>query len=211
MKRLHRLLAALSILSLATFSLATATRAYDVMPASDPETRVRIFNVNTQALVEAIVQTPKGKVTYEGNASIDGVPGTAAPVGLNFTSAIGSVTGKLLPTGKPLDVIDGVDVSCVDVAMPMILMPAEQLAKTGHETAAQCQARGAIVRDAGLDAGQREPDPPDPIEDIHARFRGRLGTKASQRRELSTMILWRMSSLTPAARSLGRNTVRVLP
>ncbi len=58
-------------------------------------------------------------MTYEGTAAIDGVRGTAAPVGLNFTSAIGAVTGKLLPTGKPLDVIDGIDVSCVDVAMPI--------------------------------------------------------------------------------------------
>ena len=96
------------------------------------------------ALVEAIVQTPNGKVTYEGDASIDGVPGTAAPVGFNFTSAIGSVTGKLLPTGKPLDVIDGVDVSCVDVAMPMILMRAEQFGKTGHETAAELDSDKAL-------------------------------------------------------------------
>jgi 4-oxalomesaconate tautomerase len=111
-----------------------------LVPARHPETTVRIFNVNTQALVEAIVQTPGGEVTYEGDAAIDGVPGTAAPVKLNFKSAIGSVTGKLLPTGRPLDVIDGIDVSCVDVAMPMILMRAEQFGKTGHETAAELDA-----------------------------------------------------------------------
>lgn len=108
-----------------------------LVPARHPETTVRIYNVNTQALVEAIVQTPGGQVAYEGDAAIDGVPGTAAPVKLNFKSAIGSVTGKLLPTGRALDVIDGVDVSCVDVAMPMILMRAEQFGKTGHETAAE--------------------------------------------------------------------------
>lgn len=111
-----------------------------LIPARHPETTVRIFNVNTKALVEAIVQTPGGKVTYEGNASIDGVRGTAAPVGLNFKSAIGSVTGKLLPTGRPLDVIDGVDVSCVDVAMPMIIMRAAQFGKTGYETPAELDA-----------------------------------------------------------------------
>jgi 2-methylaconitate cis-trans-isomerase PrpF len=116
-----------------------------LVQARHPETVVRIFNVNTQALVEAIVQTPNGRVTYEGEASIAGVPGTAAPVGLNFTSAIGSVTGKLLPTGKPLDVIDGVDVSCVDVAMPMILMRAEQLGKTGHETPAELDADKTLM------------------------------------------------------------------
>jgi 2-methylaconitate cis-trans-isomerase PrpF len=108
--------------------------------AKDGETTVRIYNVNTKTLVEAIVQTPGGKVTYEGSASIDGVPGTAAPVGINFKGGIGAVTGKLLPTGKPLDVIDGVEVSCVDVAMPTMFVRAEALAKTGYETAAELDA-----------------------------------------------------------------------
>lgn len=117
-----------------------------LVPAKNGETTVRIFNVNTQALVEAIVQTPGGKVIYEGNAAIDGVPGRAAPVGINFTSAIGSVTRKLLPTGGPLDVIDGVDVSCVDVAMPMILMRAEQFGKSGNESAAELDADKELFR-----------------------------------------------------------------
>lgn len=111
-----------------------------LVPAKAGETTIRIYNVNTQSLVEAIVQTPGGSVTYEGDAAIDGVPGTAAPVKLNFKSAVGAVTGKLLPTGRPLDVIDGVDVSCVDVAMPMVLMRAEQMGKTGHESAAELDA-----------------------------------------------------------------------
>lgn len=115
-----------------------------LVPAKHPETAVRIYNVNTKALVESIVQTPNGEVTYAGDAAIDGVPGTAAPVKINFKSAIGSVTGKLLPTGKPLDVIDGIDVSCVDVAMPVVLMRAEQLGKTGHETAAELDADKAL-------------------------------------------------------------------
>ncbi|MGH8660390.1 MAG: 4-oxalomesaconate tautomerase [Burkholderiales bacterium] len=111
-----------------------------LVSANNGETTVRIFNVNTQALVEAIVQTPGGNVSYEGKASIDGVPGTAAPVGINFKGGIGSVTGKQLPSGRPLDVIDGVEVSCVDVAMPMILMRAEAFGKTGHESAAALDA-----------------------------------------------------------------------
>jgi 2-methylaconitate cis-trans-isomerase PrpF len=111
-----------------------------LVPAKNVETTVRIFNVNTQSLVESIVQTPGGKVTYSGDAAIDGVPGTAAPVKLNFKSAIGSVTKKMLPTGKPLDVIDGVEASCVDIAMPVVLMRAEAFGKTGHETAAELDA-----------------------------------------------------------------------
>ena len=115
-----------------------------LVPAKIGETTVRILNVNTQSLVDSIVQTPGGQVTYSGDAAIDGVPGTAAPVKLNFRSAIGSVTGRLLPTGRPLDVIDGVEVSCVDVAMPMVLMRAEQLGKTGYEPAAELDADRAL-------------------------------------------------------------------
>jgi 2-methylaconitate cis-trans-isomerase PrpF len=116
-----------------------------LVAAGDPETVVRIYNVNTKARVDAIVQTPGGRVTYEGDTAIDGVPGTAAPVKLNFRSAIGSVTGKLLPTGRALDMIDGVEVSFVDVAMPVVLMRAEQLGKTGRETAAALDADRALA------------------------------------------------------------------
>ncbi len=111
-----------------------------LVPAKNGETPVRIFNVNTQSLVEAIVQTPGGQVNYEGDAAIDGVPGTAAPVGINFRSAIGSVTKKMLPTGRASDVIDGVEVSCVDIAMPVVLMRAGDFGKTGHETAVELDA-----------------------------------------------------------------------
>ncbi len=115
-----------------------------LVAANDGETPVRIFNVNTQSTIEAIVQTPGGAVTYEGIAAIDGVRGTAAPVGINFAATIGSVTKKLLPTGRPLDVIDGVEVSCVDVAMPVVWMRAEALGKTGYETAAEIDADKAL-------------------------------------------------------------------
>jgi 2-methylaconitate cis-trans-isomerase PrpF len=128
-----------------------------LVPARNGETTVRIFNVNTQSLVEAIVQTPNGEVTYEGNAAIDGVPGTAAPVGINFQSAIGSVTKRMLPTGRPLDVIDGVEVSCVDIAMPLVMMRAADLGKSGHETPDELDAdrelmarMEAIRRKAGV-------------------------------------------------------------
>lgn len=108
-----------------------------MISASPGTTSVTIYNVNTGAVVDAIVETPNGIVNYEGSAQIDGVPGTAAPVLLNFKSAVGAVTGKLLPTGKPVDVIDGIDVSCIDVAMPMILIHAQDLGKTGHEAASE--------------------------------------------------------------------------
>ena len=76
-------------------------------------TRIRVHSVNTGAKVEAIVRTPEGAVSYEGEAAIDGVPGTAAPIYLNFMDVVGSVTGALLPTGNLRDVIDGIDVCAI--------------------------------------------------------------------------------------------------
>src|SRR5262252_6643 len=93
-----------------------------LVQARDPETLVKIFNVNTQTLVEAVIQTPGGRVQYAGDTRIDGVAEPAAPIKLTFLDAFGAVTGKLLPTGEVLDRIGGVEVSCVDMAMPVMIM-----------------------------------------------------------------------------------------
>jgi 4-oxalomesaconate tautomerase len=108
-----------------------------LFPAADGETRVMIYNVNTEARIEAIVQTPGRQVRYTGEARIDGVPGTAAPIVLNFMDVVGSVSGKLLPTGNVRDVIDGVEVTCIDVAMPMIMLRARDFGLTGYEGRAE--------------------------------------------------------------------------
>ena len=108
--------------------------------AQDSETLVRIRNVNTASLIDAIVQTPGGQVDYEGDTAIDGVPGTAAPVILNFKDVVGSKTGALLPTGNVRDVVAGIEVSCIDVAMPMVIMAATALGKTGYESKAELDA-----------------------------------------------------------------------
>lgn len=105
-----------------------------LVPITGETTRVKIKSVNTGALVEAVVETPGGRVNYDGLASINGVPGTAAPVILNFMNVIGSKTGALFPTGQPLDVIDGIDVTCIDVAMPMVIARAADLGISGYET-----------------------------------------------------------------------------
>ena len=104
-----------------------------VTPAGD-ETRVRIYDVNTGCRVEAIVQTPGGVVTYAGDERIDGVPGTAAAVVLNFSDVVGSKCGALLPTGAVQEEIDGVPVSCIDVAMPMVIMRAGDLGLSGYDS-----------------------------------------------------------------------------
>lgn len=111
-----------------------------LVDASDPETRVRISSVNTGARVEAVVQTPGGRVRYDGDARIAGVPGTAAPVLLNFMDVVGSSTGALFPTGSAREEIDGIDVTCIDVAMPMVVARAKDFGLTGAETAAELDA-----------------------------------------------------------------------
>ncbi len=108
-----------------------------MVPAADPETIVRIHNVKTGAIIEAIVRTPGGAVTYEGTVSIDGAPGAAAPIMLYFSRMVGSITDDLLPTGRPIDVIEGVEVSCVDVAVPMVIARAADMGKSGYESKAE--------------------------------------------------------------------------
>jgi 4-oxalomesaconate tautomerase len=111
-----------------------------LVAARDPVTVVRIFNLNTRTHVEAIVQTPGGRVRYEGDTRIDGVPEPAAPVKLTFLDAMGAMTGKLLPTGRVVDVIEGVEASCVDMAMPVVIVPAAALGRSGAETPEELEA-----------------------------------------------------------------------
>jgi 4-oxalomesaconate tautomerase len=101
---------------------------------SDPVTRVAIHMVNSDQRVVATVQTPGGMPTYQGDARIDGVPGTAAPIALSFSDAAGSMCGSLLPTGRAVDEIEGVAVTCIDNGMPVIAMRAADLGRTGYES-----------------------------------------------------------------------------
>jgi 4-oxalomesaconate tautomerase len=102
--------------------------------AEDPISKVRIFMVNTGQTVVATVQTPGGLPIYHGDARIDGVPGGAAPIGLSFSDAAGSMCGSLLPTGRAVDQIDGISVTCIDNGMPVIVMRAADLDRTGYES-----------------------------------------------------------------------------
>lgn len=129
-----------------------------LVPAQDGETRVRIHAVNTGAVVEARVQTPGGRVSYAGDFAIAGVPGTAAPIALGFMETVGSVTGAMLPTGNLRDVIDGVEVTCMDVAMPVMLARAADFGLTGYETQGQLHDNRAFfarVEAIRLQAGER--------------------------------------------------------
>ena len=115
-----------------------------LVSAKDGETAVNIRAVNTEARVAAIVQTPDGVVSYDGTARIDGVPGTSAPVALQFMETVGGVTGAFLPTGNLVDVIDGIEVTCMDVAMPMVIAKAASFGLSGYETAAELDENRAF-------------------------------------------------------------------
>lgn len=110
-----------------------------VTPKGDVS-RVRIFMENTGQTATAIVQTPGREVTYLGNARIDGVPGTSAPVIVEFEDIAGSSCGSLLPSGNSQDVIDGISVTCIDNGMPVVLIRAADVDITGYENPAQLDA-----------------------------------------------------------------------
>ena len=105
-----------------------------LVEAADGETTVRVFNVNTRSRIDVTVQTPGRRVTYAGDTRLDGVAGTAAPIRLNFLDAAGAVTGSLFPTGQRIDTIDGIEVSCIDAAMPMMIVRARDLGVSGGES-----------------------------------------------------------------------------
>ncbi len=120
------------------------------------QTEVRIRAVNTGARVKALVQTPDGAVCYDGDMSVDGVPGKAAPVVLEFHDVVGGSTGKMFPTGSRCDNINGIDVTCMDVAMPMVIARASDLgcdccepAEALHENAELMKTIEAIRLIAG--------------------------------------------------------------
>jgi 4-oxalomesaconate tautomerase len=104
-----------------------------LVKAGQETTHVRIKMLNTGAIAIATVQTPDGHVDYEGSVTIDGVPGSAAPVSIAFEDIAGSSCGSILPTGNVVDSIDGVNVTCIDNGMPTVLINAKDLGLTGLE------------------------------------------------------------------------------
>jgi 2-methylaconitate cis-trans-isomerase PrpF len=116
-----------------------------LIEASDGTTTARVFNVNTGSRIEVTVHTPGGRITYDGDTRIDGVAGTAAPVYLNFLDAWGAVTGKVFPTGRRIDRINGIEVTCIDAAMPLMIVRARDLGVTGSESPAELDANADLL------------------------------------------------------------------
>jgi 4-oxalomesaconate tautomerase len=115
-----------------------------LVTASDGTTEVRIFMENTGQTAVATVRTPGGHVEYAGEARIDGVPGTAAPVPIVFSETAGSTCGALLPTGHAVDEIDGVRCTLIDNGMPCVVLAAADLGIAGTEAPAELEADKAL-------------------------------------------------------------------
>ena len=111
----------------------------------DGETQVRVHDINTGATVLQTIRAPGGKVCYQGDARIAGVPGTASPIDLHFQHIAGGKTGHHLPTGNTRDTFDGVAATCLDISMPTVFVRAGDLGKTGHESAAELEADQTLM------------------------------------------------------------------
>ena len=131
-----------------------------LVPGGADETRVRIRMVNTDSVVTATFPTPGGRPRYSGDAAIDGVPGTAAPVVLDFEESPRADAGagaSVLPTGNVTDVFGGITVTCVDNGMPVVVVAASSFGKTGYESVAELEADGELnrrVQELRLEAGK---------------------------------------------------------
>jgi 4-oxalomesaconate tautomerase len=106
----------------------------DFVPVVEPTTPVRIHMVNTGGIAVAHVPTPNGVVGYEGDVHIDGVPGSAAGISIDFLGIAGSSCGALFPTGNVCDRIDGIEITCIDNGMPVVLLAAQDFGISGAES-----------------------------------------------------------------------------
>jgi 4-oxalomesaconate tautomerase len=117
-----------------------------LIQSAEGETRVTIFMENTGQVAVATVSTPDGIVSYTGDATIDGVPGSAAPVPLEFRDTAGSSCGALLPSRNAVDVVDGVPVTLIDNGMPCVVLKAEDVGATGYETREELDAADELKK-----------------------------------------------------------------
>ncbi|WP_420861248.1 4-oxalomesaconate tautomerase [Algirhabdus cladophorae] len=115
-----------------------------LVAARNGETPVTIYMENTGQIAVARVQTPDGAVSYKGAAKIDGVPGGAAAVPIEFRDTAGSTCGALFPTGSPSDTLDGIEVTLIDNGMPCVVIRAADLGLTGAEAPDALEADSAL-------------------------------------------------------------------
>lgn len=118
-----------------------------MFPAQNGQTTAVIRMVNSNSLCEVTVESPNGQINYKGDAKVDGVPGTAAPIICNYLDVAGKNCGSLLPTGNVVDIVNGVEVTCVDNGMPVVLLRATDLGISGYETKAELDADEDLKND----------------------------------------------------------------
>ena len=112
--------------------------------AADGETSIRVRMLNSGGVAMVTVKTPGGEVQYEGDAQVDGVPGTAAPIMIDFADVAGSNCGALLPTGNAKEEIDGLAATLIDNGMPVVVLRADDVGVTGNETPAELENDSAL-------------------------------------------------------------------
>jgi 4-oxalomesaconate tautomerase len=117
-----------------------------MITAGDKTTTARVNIVNIGGICEVTVETPNGKMNYAGTAKVDGVPGTAAPVVCNYLETEGATCGALLPTGNVKDIIDGIEVTCIDNGMPVVLMRAADFKLQGDESKETLEANEPLKK-----------------------------------------------------------------
>jgi len=115
-----------------------------LVPIAGDTTPVRIHMLNTNSIAVAHVPTPRGAVEYEGDARIDGVPGSAAAIPIDFLDVAGSSCGKLFPTDSSIDRVEGLEITCIDNGMPVVVMRAADLGKRGDESPEELEADAAL-------------------------------------------------------------------
>ena len=111
-----------------------------LVAAQQDQTQIRIFMENTGKIAVATIETPGGMVSYQGDARIDGVPGSSSPVAIEFSDTAGSSCGALLPTGNVVDTIGGVEITLIDNGMPCVVLKASDMGIVGNETREMLEA-----------------------------------------------------------------------
>jgi 4-oxalomesaconate tautomerase len=137
-----------------------------LVTAQQGETALRIHMRNTGEIALAHIQTPEGRVVYEGAARIDGVPGTHAPVRLIFENIAGAVCGAVLPSGRAADMIEGVECTLIDHGMPVVILRASDLGLSGQESPSALDAMSDLK--ARLEAIRLQAGPLMGLSDVAA-------------------------------------------
>ena len=117
-----------------------------LIEAETDNTKIIIRAVNTGSIIEATIPTPNKKILYSGNYKVAGVPGEGAAILLKFKNLVGGVTGKLLPANKTIITINDIEVTCLDVSMPMVMANAIDFGIKGNETSLQLNSNESLLK-----------------------------------------------------------------